>query len=79
MKEKYDLVLDPFKDRAQVFGMSDSAILGGWPLSLSMRKARKFGFHGTVDSFESTFVTLQSLARMRVVVPMVKNRFEEVA
>jgi hypothetical protein len=78
LSEKHGLRFDPFADRAKVFGITDSALLGGWPLSLSMRKARKFGFHGTVDSFEAAFETLQGLARMKVVVPMVKEVFEEV-
>ena len=76
--EKHGLLLDPFKDRAQIFGLSDSAILGGWPLSLSMRKARKFGFHGTVDSFEAAFETIQGLVKMHVAGPMVATKFEEV-
>lgn len=46
IKAKHGLLVDPFKDRAQFFGITDSAIIGGWPLSLSMRKARKMGFHG---------------------------------
>lgn len=78
LKEKHGLVLDPFKDRAQVFGMSDSAILGGWPLSLSMRKARKFGFHGSVDSYESAFEALRALARMKVVAPIASVDFSQV-
>ena len=28
----------------------DSAVIGSWPLSLSMRKARRMGFHATVVS-----------------------------
>ena len=78
LSEKNDLLIDPFKDRAQVFGVSDSGIIGGWPLSLSMRKARKFGFHGTVDSFEAAFETIQSLVRMHVAAPMVAKEFNEV-
>jgi len=78
LSEKHSLLLDPFKDRAQIFGLSDSAIIGGWPLSLSMRKARKFGFHGTVDSFEAAFETMKGLVKMHVTAPMVATKFEEV-
>lgn len=78
LSEKHGLLLDPFKDRAQIFGLSDSAIIGGWPLSLSMRKARKFGFHGTVDSFEAAFETIQGLVKMHVAAPMAATKFEEV-
>ncbi|KAK4505209.1 hypothetical protein PRZ48_003172 [Zasmidium cellare] len=78
LSKQHGLLFDPFKDRAQVFGITDSAILGGWPLSLSMRKARKFGFHGTVDSYESAFETIKALAKMGVAVPMVRGEFREV-
>lgn len=43
-----------------------------------MRKARKFGFHATVDSYEAAFETLKGLVRMGVAVPMAKSEFEEV-
>lgn len=78
MTKKHGLLVDPFKDRAQVFGVSDSALLGGWPLSLSMRKARSLGFHGTVDSFEAAFETLQGLVKMKVAAPMAVSKFEEI-
>lgn len=77
LKAHHSLLLDPFKDRAQIFGMTDSAIIGGWALSLSMRKARKMGFLGTVDSFESAFEALRGLARLRVCPPLVVGDFEE--
>ncbi len=77
MSKKHDLLLDPFKDRAQIFGMTDSAIIGGWALSLSMRKARKMGFHGTVDSYESMFQTLQDLAKLHVAPAPSRDEFVE--
>ncbi|KAL4928355.1 SDR family oxidoreductase [Aspergillus undulatus] len=72
LREKHDLVIDPFTvhNRAQIFGMTDSAVIGGWALSLSMRKARKLGFFGTVDSYESARIAIRDLARLRVVPPM---------
>lgn len=77
LSEKNKLLLDPFKDRAQIFGMTDSAIIGGWALSLSMRKARKMGFHGCVDSYESMFQTLQDFANLRVAPAPVQPKFVE--
>ncbi|KAK3623618.1 hypothetical protein LTR56_021481 [Elasticomyces elasticus] len=74
---QHGLLFDPFKDKAQVFGMTDSAIIGGWPLSLSMRKARKMGWHGCVDSYESMFQTIRDLARLKVTPPMQATDFEE--
>ncbi|KAJ0413957.1 hypothetical protein BJY00DRAFT_295991 [Aspergillus carlsbadensis] len=71
LAEKHSLTLDPFtpKNRAQIFGMTDSAVIGGWALSLSMRKARKLGFLGTVDSYETALMTIKDLARLKVVPP----------
>ena len=77
LKSKLGLMLDPFKDRAQVFGITDSAIIGGWALSLSMRKARKMGFHATVDSFEAAFHTLQSLAELKISPPLAVDTYSE--
>jgi hypothetical protein len=78
LKAKHGLLIDPFKDRAQIFGMTDSSIIGGWPLSLSMRKARKMGFHATVDSYESMFETLQEFVDLKVSPPLVQQTFVEV-
>jgi hypothetical protein len=79
LSREYGLLFNPFKDRAQVFGVADSALIGGWALSLSMRKARKMGWHGCVDSYESMFETILGLARLKVVpLPAVKEFVEEV-
>ncbi|KAH8893047.1 hypothetical protein GQ53DRAFT_861451 [Thozetella sp. PMI_491] len=80
LKEKHGLLLEPFKDaakRAQIFAMSDSAIISGWALSLSMRKSRRMGFHGTVDSYEAAFHTLRDLAKLRVLPPLAASVFTE--
>ncbi|KAH8697578.1 hypothetical protein BGW36DRAFT_407565 [Talaromyces proteolyticus] len=79
LAQKHELVLDPFtdKNRAQIFSMTDSAVIGGWPLSLSMRKARKLGFLGSVDSYESSFNAIRDLARLKVVPPPVMVKFTE--
>lgn len=80
LKQEHGLVIDPFaseKDRAQVFAMTDSAIIGGWPLSLSMRKARKMGWLGTVDSYEAAFRTIHDLARLKLTVAPEMKQFEE--
>lgn len=77
---EHGLLLEPFTDaarRAQIFAMSDSAIIGGWALSLSMRKARKMGFHGSVDSYESAFHTLGDLAKLKVLPPLAVPEYVE--
>ncbi|CAK7235566.1 hypothetical protein SBRCBS47491_009336 [Sporothrix bragantina] len=78
LAKKHDLALDPFTDvnRPQIFSMTDSAVIGGWALSLSMRKARTLGFHATADSFETAFNTIRDLARLKVVPPPSASAFE---
>lgn len=77
IKNRNGLLIDPFKDRAQIFAMTDSAIIGGWALSLSMRKAHKFGFHGSVDSYESMYYTLQEFVKLKVSPPLTQTTFVE--
>lgn len=54
ISQQHYLVLDPFDPlyRARIFSISDSAIIGDGPMTLSLRKARKFGFFGTADSYQ---------------------------
>ena len=80
MTKQHDLVLQPFESeamRAQVFGVPDSAIIGGWPLSLSMRKARKMGWHGCVDPIESAFGTIHEMARLGLTVAPGQKEWKE--
>ena len=67
-----------FSNIPQVFGITDSAIIGGWALSLSTRKARKMGFYGSVDSYESMFHCLEGLVRLKVSPPLTAKEFVEV-
>jgi hypothetical protein len=62
-------VLNPFDDRyrARIFSFSDSAVIGDAPMTTSMRKAREFGFFGTVDSYRSIFETFRDLAKLRLI------------
>ena len=77
LKEKYGLQVDPIKNRVQIFGVTDSAIISGWPLSLSIRKARKMGFHGSVDSYEAAFHCLRDMADLKISAPLAMDHFEE--
>lgn len=65
----HGLTFDPFKDRGNVFGLTDVSILCGWPFTQSISKARHYGWLGTVDTYESIFETLTELGRLRVSVP----------
>ncbi|KAK5652211.1 hypothetical protein OQA88_10708 [Cercophora sp. LCS_1] len=68
---QHDLALDPFDDRyrARIFSFADSAVIGDAAMTISIRKARDFGFFGTVDSYHSIFQTMQDLARLKLIVP----------
>lgn len=78
LTKKHNLQWDPFTNVVHNFGVADSAIIGGWPLSLSIRKARKMGFHATVDSFEAAFDTLRTLADLKVSAPLAVKEYSEV-
>lgn len=77
VKAKHGLKVDAVKDRVQIMGVTDSAIISGWPLSLSMRKARKMGFHGTSDSYEAMFHCLKEMAELKISAPLAMNQFVE--
>ncbi|KAF2092877.1 hypothetical protein NA57DRAFT_61983 [Rhizodiscina lignyota] len=77
LKQKHGLSLDPFASRDVIFGQVNSCVIGGWPLSMSMHKARKLGWHGFANSYESAFHSLQEMAGMKVIVPMVKSEWTE--
>jgi len=76
---QHGLVLNPFDDRyrARIFSFSDSAVIGDAPMTTSVRKAREFGFFGTVDSYRSIFDTLHDLARLRLIPGPAVAEFKE--
>jgi len=69
--KEHNLALDPFDDRyrARIFSFADSAVIGDAPMTLSVCKARQFGFHGTINSYRSIFDTLHELGRLKLIVP----------
>lgn len=79
LSQQHGLVLDPFdpRYRARIFSFSDSAVIGDGPMTMSLRKARKHGFFGTVDSYHSIFNTLHELAHLKMIVPPSINEFKE--
>ncbi|GAB1315433.1 hypothetical protein MFIFM68171_05643 [Madurella fahalii] len=74
---RHDLVLDPFDDRyrARIFSFADSAVIGDAPMTTSVRKARDYGFFGTVDSYQSIFDTMHDLAKLKLILPPVTKEF----
>ncbi len=73
------LVLDPFDERyrARIFSFSDSAVIGDGPMVTSLRKARQYGFFGTVDSYHSIFDAFHDLARLKLIPAPVVTEFAE--
>ena len=69
LAKQHGLVLDPFDDRhrARIFSFSDSAVIGDAPMTTSVRKAREFGFFGTVDTYRSIFDAFHDLARLKLI------------
>lgn len=69
---QHGIVLNPFQDeyRARIFALADSAIIGEAPMTISIRKARQYGFFGTVDSYHSIFETLHDMGRLKLILPL---------
>lgn len=69
--EQHGLILTPFQEkyRARIFGLADSALIGEDPMTLSIRKARQYGFFGTVDSYHSIFNTFHDMGRLKLITP----------
>ncbi|KAL2134071.1 hypothetical protein VTI74DRAFT_1067 [Chaetomium olivicolor] len=79
LAQEHNLVLDPFDDRyrARIFSFADSAVIGDAPMTTSVRKAREYGFFGTVDSYRSIFDTFHDLARLKLIPAPVMEEFTE--
>ncbi|KAH8901271.1 hypothetical protein GQ53DRAFT_775881 [Thozetella sp. PMI_491] len=79
LTRQHDLILDPFDDRyrARIFSFADSAVIGDAPMTISIRKARRYGFFGTVDSYHSIFQAFRELARLRLIVAPQAQEFIE--
>ncbi|KAJ8119666.1 hypothetical protein ONZ43_g3432 [Nemania bipapillata] len=76
--QEHRLVLDPFDDhyRSRIFSFADSALIGDAPMVTSIRKARQFGFFGTVDSYHSMFNTMHELGRLKLAVAPIVSEFK---
>ncbi|KAL2200154.1 NAD(P)-binding-like protein [Corynascus similis CBS 632.67] len=77
LAQRHELVLDPFDDRyrARIFSFSDSAVIGDAPMTTSVRKAREYGFFGTVDSYRAIFDAFHDLARLKLIPAPVVDDF----
>lgn len=77
LSQQHGLVLNPFQDgyRARIFSLADSTLIGETPMTLSVRKARQYGFFGTVDSYHSIFSAFHEMGRLKLIVPPVMNSY----
>ena len=73
LAKKYEIELDPFKDIQKSFALTDGAIQWEWGIQLSDHKARKMGWHGFCDSFESAFRCFEEFAEFKLVPPMAEK------
>jgi hypothetical protein len=76
---QHGISFNPFggRDRARIFSFADSAIIGDAAMTISIRKARKHGFFGTVDSYDSMLITLKELAGFGLIPPPIAGTFKE--
>lgn len=72
---KHNLTHNPFEDVKESFEFGDMVV---WALvsSLSMNKARRFGWTGYVDTMESLFMAYEEMSRIGMLPPMVAERAE---
>ena len=79
LSQQHKLVLDPFDApyRARIFSFADSALIGDAAMTISIRKARQYGFFGTVDSYHSIFDVLHALGRLGLIIAPKMKEFEE--
>ncbi|KAL1884844.1 hypothetical protein Plec18167_001499 [Paecilomyces lecythidis] len=64
---KHDLRQKELWDTDRVFGFTDAAITWPYPISFSTTKAKKLGFFGFVDSYESIFKVLNEFVDMKMI------------
>ncbi|OCL02897.1 NAD dependent epimerase/dehydratase family protein-like protein [Glonium stellatum] len=69
LAEQHKLVSNELWDIDRIFPFTDAA-LSGTHLDMSMDKARKLGWHGTVDSSESIHEVLKEFAKLKMIPPV---------
>lgn len=75
MTSKHKLTHNPFEAVKGSFEFGDMIV---WALvsSLSMNKARRFGWTGYVDTMEGLFMAYDEMSRIGMLPPMVVERAE---
>lgn len=71
LASKHNIKLDPFEDIDKSFALADGALQWEWGVQLADNKARKLGWHGFCDSFESAFRVFEEFAEFGLAPPMI--------
>ncbi|OAG43082.1 hypothetical protein AYO21_02701 [Fonsecaea monophora] len=70
LKQEYGLNTEPLQDPDKTFAFLQFALELTWSWQTSMDKARKFGWHGTVDSIESIHAVFKNFTEMKMLPPL---------
>ncbi|KAK0366932.1 hypothetical protein LTR91_002882 [Friedmanniomyces endolithicus] len=70
LAEEHGLTQRELVDVDRVFGFTDGTLCRPAPLSFSMDKSRKLGWHGFVDSTESLLEVFRDLAHIKMIPPV---------
>lgn len=68
---------NPFDDVDKSFALADGGLQWEWGVQLSDNKARKLGWHGFADSFESAFRVFEEFAEFGLAPPMKERAWEQ--
>ncbi|KAK3066566.1 hypothetical protein LTR53_017034 [Teratosphaeriaceae sp. CCFEE 6253] len=74
LAEENGLTQKELLDVDRVFGFTDGTLCRPAPLSFSMDKSRKHGWHGFVDSTESLLEVFKDLARIKMIPPVPEEK-----
>jgi len=77
LASKHGITFNPFDDPEKSFALADGAVQWEWGIQIANNKARKLGWHGFVDSYESAFRVFQEFAEFKLVPPMVVTTWEQ--
>ncbi|KEF62519.1 uncharacterized protein A1O9_00492 [Exophiala aquamarina CBS 119918] len=69
LKKEHRLTTNPLRDPKSTFAFLQFALELTWSWQTSMNKARKFGWHGYVDSIESMRAVFEKFAEMKMIPP----------
>ncbi|KAJ9611628.1 hypothetical protein H2200_004812 [Cladophialophora chaetospira] len=69
LKHEHELNTEPLQDPEKTFAFLQFALELTWSWQTSMNKARKFGWHGYVDSVESMRAVFEKFTEMKMIPP----------